>query len=581
MKDKEYNSIMFKRKILVYLAILFIISLGLRLYKIDTVPIGIHPDEASSGYNAYSIIKTGKDEHGINHPLIFQAFGDQKLPLYIYTLTPFIKVFGLNNLAVRLPAAISGSLITLAIFFLLRQFGFSTGLSFIGALIAATSPWSIILSRIWGYESNLGLLFFVLGILFFFLAYKKNNFLYLIISSVAFGLTWYCYIAYNLISLLIVLSLVLIYRKDNKFIKSTGVLFLVIFFITVSPFLIGSFLSRATGTIRFNQVISTPNLGMVLSINEDRNYCTQNLPKILCYINSNKLVSYSLTLLSRYIKTFSPNYLFLEGEQDSNFLNINNYGLFYLVCLPFYLAGIIYFWSHFVKKRLSKNEFFVSVGLIISALPALLVNEPQKVRLSGLLPFLVIFLIFGVSQIYAYLKKWVSDKAFYTLIIFSILISVSFFIINFLFIHIDKYEIEYRTYLVRLMRYLGQQDKKTQIYIKPIDEGIILYAYVNKIDPDIFQKLVIRQSVDKVGFAHAIDLQNIHITNKSIYKIYCQTKNNNYNNLYVTNEDLVKTNEVKRVKKIIFSENKVYRLEFIYDTKEIRNKNIDCRSILN
>lgn len=561
---------MFKKNLLLLL-ILFAVSFSLRIYKIDIAPLGTHPDEASLGYNAYSILETGKDEHGVSYPLIFQAFGDQKLPTYVYLLVPFIKIFGMNNLAVRLPSAIIGSLLTVAIFFLLMQFKFSKKLSFIGAMITAISPWTIILSRVFGYDSNLGLLFFVLGILFFFQTHKNKKFLYL--SFIAFGLTWYSYIAYRLITPLILLSLVAIFMRTKKFVKSQAIILLVGFLITVGPLIFLSF--SGDGTARFSQVISNPNLGMVLEIDESRSICAQNLPKILCYINANKLKSYSRTVLFRYIKVFSPNYLFLEGDKDSKFLNIDNYGLFDFIFYPFYLVAIIYFGNNFIKRSLNKKELFVIAGLLITPLSAVLVNEPQKIRLSGLFPFLIIFLMYGVSQTYHYLKKFINKKTYHALMIITIIASGFFFMINFLAIHIHKYDIIYQDHNTKLMQYLGQQDEKTQIYINPLTEGIILYSYINKIDPKIFQKSVVRQKSDNIKFIHATELENIHITSDTIQQVYRSTKDKNFNTLYVSDNNLISLGEVSegKAKKIIYSENGVHALKFVYDLKDIIKEN--------
>src|SRR3990167_4417424 len=83
------------------------IALILRFYKLGQIPLSLSWDEVSLGYNAYSILKTGRDEHAKWFPLAaFEAYGDYKPPLYIYASVPFIKVFDLNELAVRLPSAL-------------------------------------------------------------------------------------------------------------------------------------------------------------------------------------------------------------------------------------------------------------------------------------------------------------------------------------------------------------------------------------------------------------------------------------------------------------------------------------------
>ncbi|MFZ5845558.1 MAG: glycosyl transferase, partial [Patescibacteria group bacterium] len=102
-----------KKLQLIILTLILIIAATLRLYRLSVIPPGVNRDEASIGYTAYSLLKTGRDEYGRFLPLSFQSFGDWKLPLYIYTTTLFVKIFGLSELAVRLPSAIAGILTVL------------------------------------------------------------------------------------------------------------------------------------------------------------------------------------------------------------------------------------------------------------------------------------------------------------------------------------------------------------------------------------------------------------------------------------------------------------------------------------
>ena len=76
-------------------------------------------DEASIGYNAYSLLQTGRDEYGKIFPLIFKSFGDYKPGVYIYLTIPFIAIFGLTELSVRLPSIILGSLLPILLYLLI------------------------------------------------------------------------------------------------------------------------------------------------------------------------------------------------------------------------------------------------------------------------------------------------------------------------------------------------------------------------------------------------------------------------------------------------------------------------------
>src|SRR5581483_4793873 len=87
-----------------WLSIIVLFFLATRLFQINSIPSSVYWDEASIGYNAYSIIKTGHDEWGKAFPIHFRAFGEFKLPVYVYSTAISEEIFGLDSLAVRLPA---------------------------------------------------------------------------------------------------------------------------------------------------------------------------------------------------------------------------------------------------------------------------------------------------------------------------------------------------------------------------------------------------------------------------------------------------------------------------------------------
>ena len=72
---------------------ILVLAAALRLVNLSSVPPHLTQDEASLGYNAYSILKTGKDEYGQLLPVVFKSFGDYKPGLYIYLTVPTVAVF--------------------------------------------------------------------------------------------------------------------------------------------------------------------------------------------------------------------------------------------------------------------------------------------------------------------------------------------------------------------------------------------------------------------------------------------------------------------------------------------------------
>ena len=66
-----------KGKFPVLLIIIVILAACLRLVALAWNPASLNWDEVSHGYNAYSILMTGKDEWGQLFPLTnFRAYGD-------------------------------------------------------------------------------------------------------------------------------------------------------------------------------------------------------------------------------------------------------------------------------------------------------------------------------------------------------------------------------------------------------------------------------------------------------------------------------------------------------------------------
>src|SRR3989338_3664765 len=93
----------------VVLIIIILLAAFLSLWRLDSYP-ALNADEAAIGYNAYSLIETGRDEHGNPWPIHFQSFNDYKPGLYFYLVLPFIKILGLNEWSVRIPNAFLGVL---------------------------------------------------------------------------------------------------------------------------------------------------------------------------------------------------------------------------------------------------------------------------------------------------------------------------------------------------------------------------------------------------------------------------------------------------------------------------------------
>jgi len=118
---KLWSSHDMKYRFIIGFCLIVGLALFLRLYQLGANPAGFFCDEASIGYNAYSILTTGKDEYGKSFPLFFQAFGEYKNPLDIYSTLPLVAAFGLNEFSVRLESVFFSILTVIAFYYVGRQ----------------------------------------------------------------------------------------------------------------------------------------------------------------------------------------------------------------------------------------------------------------------------------------------------------------------------------------------------------------------------------------------------------------------------------------------------------------------------
>ena len=204
------------------LIIILIFAALVRLIVLGQVPTGITADEVSQGYSAYSLLRTGKDEWGLNFPLTsFRAFADYRAPLQTYLILPSVALFGLTEFAVRLPSAIFGILAVLAVYLLTGELfgrkkitilGVELGIAEVAALFMALSPWSIQFSRT-ALEANFASFLFPLGF-FLFLRGLRGNRTLLVLSAFVLALDLYSYLAAKLFVPLFLLSYLVFNRRQ-------------------------------------------------------------------------------------------------------------------------------------------------------------------------------------------------------------------------------------------------------------------------------------------------------------------------------------------------------------------------------
>src|SRR5258708_2072220 len=224
---------MFKNILLVSI----VIAIIARFIWLDIAPPHLSNDEIGAAYAGYSISKTLKDGSNQFLPLLWASHGGEGSPLAIYIPLFSIMSLGNNDFAVRLPSAILGSLAIIFIGLLIMELTKNTRLAILTSFLLAFSSWHFSASR-WALESNYALFFIILGLYLFFIGVNCSKSWATLLSMVAFAMSIYSYYTEWVLTPLIVISLVVFYRKTILNNKRIYVIALLLFGILLLPLFI-------------------------------------------------------------------------------------------------------------------------------------------------------------------------------------------------------------------------------------------------------------------------------------------------------------------------------------------------------
>jgi len=459
----------------ILLIIIILIATLLRIYKIDSYP-SINPDEAALGYNAYSLIKTGKDEHGAVWPLHFKSFGDYKPGGYVYLALPFIYLFDLNTLSVRLPNILLSIVSIYFLYLVIKNITKNESLSLLTIFLIAVSPWHIQFSR-GSWESCTALSFTIIGIYF----YLKERW---IISALLFSASMYTYHSARIVTPLLILLLFYVFKKVNK-------KFIVILLIATLPVLV-SFLKNG-GTARFGGVGITADQGPLWRANELLNHHMNT--KIFNRVMHNQRILYSLSWLEKYTSHYNLNFLYTTGDAVPR-SKIPESGQSHMVLVLFFSLGI-YFLLKDENTRLKK----IIIGLIlISPLASSLTYQaPSALRSLPMVIPLEFISAYGIFSLY---KKIYYKKAFKVLFTIAILWSVGSYL--------TTYYYRYTEELPTSWPWTAKQSIENKDYQNiDADQPYIMYLFYTKYDPSRLQAQIKLTPPDIYGFSTVEQIDDI------------------------------------------------------------------------
>ncbi len=323
-----------KRSLWLIMGSILLLSLFFRFWQLGKIPEGFHADEAAFGYNAYSLLKTGKDEYGKPIPLTLRSFDDYKGAIYSYITAPFVGLFGLNEFSVRFPTAIAGTLIVLVSAVLTFTLTQNVLLSLLTATIVSFSPSSLLLSRVQS-DPLVAVLFILVGWYCIGKYVDSKKHIWAVCGLGFWIISCFTYASPRVLLLgFIPILFWFYYPQFDKKVKLifTGI-FVIILFTSI-------YLIFGSSGSRFGQVNIFSSQDVMLPLNEKiREDGVAGSTIMSTRMYHNKIVDYGRYIIHNYANYFGFDFLFFQVHQPER-EKIPNTGFMYLIDLPFMLIGL-------------------------------------------------------------------------------------------------------------------------------------------------------------------------------------------------------------------------------------------------
>ena len=329
------------------LVVVAVCAAVIRIVGLRDLPPGLFCDEAGLGYNAWSLLHTGRDETGAVWPLYVWSFGvSYKNPIFIYSAMLPVGLFGLDEFSVRLTSALFGVLTVVGIGLLGRRaFGVAGGL--IAALLLAVVPWHVHFSRI-AFELITFPALFVLA--FAALAAGVHGRpRWLLAAGPLFSLCLYAYGPAKLFVPAFLVGALLVYARRLWAVRGTVAMAVVLMVLTAMPVAVFDYTHRD----RSNQYFSrTTTLNPHQSVEE----------------NTRRVVD-------QYQRFFSRAFLFDSGDPLTRHA-VPGFGELYWTFLPLLALGLLWcLWPHRPEGKL-----FLWWLVLYPIAPALMNEAPSASR---------------------------------------------------------------------------------------------------------------------------------------------------------------------------------------------------------
>lgn len=481
------------KKINWWLLTIVTVALVLRLWQLNQVPPALFGDEIDVGYQAYSLLKTGRDLQGQFLPFYIHSLSEYRAPFLIYSTVPTVAVFGLNEWGVRLPAVIWG-MISLFGMYLLTKRLFNEKVALAVALMVAITPWHLQYSRA-AFEVTMLMSFIVWGSLWFINHLKQPK--QLIAAGAILGLTPYIYSTAVVFVPLWVMWLIFVYRHEifnrNYFKKMR-----LVFGLTAAAIVIvglPAVYSMLTGVARerFNTIsifqdtvlIDKLNLARKGSEYIDLSGQKQTIDAKSEYLFHNKPLVFGQVFSQNYFQAISPYFLFAYGDPIFRH-HIQEMGMLYFIQALLLIIGV----GYLIKSDDKKIAWLIFGWLLLSPIPSAMTQGGgnHATRLFLMVPPLMLLTGIGFERVIGF--RW-KGRYLAILAVSGLLLVQTVFYLHRYYLHypIESWRWWHVGFKEAMTEVASQQEQyQTVIINNSYEPSLIRYLYFTGYDPAVFQQ---------------------------------------------------------------------------------------------
>lgn len=483
---KKIDKFWSKYKYQVWLTIVLVLAMLLRIVDLGINPPALNQDEAVNGYDAYALGETLRDHHGNFLPIMLQSFDDWVSPVLTYITIPFVKIFGLSVVTIRMVTVLFGVGSIWLFYILLNQLFEHKTLAMIGSFLLAISPWHITMSR-WAVPPSIVCFFLFLFLVTFLWTWdktKKDKKVWrYVIPGITAGLLVSTYPTQKLFVPILILIIGIIYLRKN--IKELMILW-GSFGLLVSPVYLLTLINPIYNS-RFN----------TMSV-----FSGQHVLR---------------NIVSRYMEYFLPIFHFETGDIDVMH-QVPGIGNSYNFLLPFFYLGIVICGLQVFKKITIKKMDVKVAQLLLAWLclfplaASLTASHNMLLRVIHGMPLVIIFFVYCCNYFWQFI-----NKEFKNIILTIVFLLGIFNVFNFSKIYFNWYpKLSFKQFqygLSESFAFLRENEGKfNQVIVdEKINQPYIFYFFFDKFDPKKINYSIPQKSSTKYAFGPIPDLRTAPI----------------------------------------------------------------------